>query len=214
MRLKVLQGLFNFVHGGFLKAPQLDVSHVFRQLGPANALDLDDRTHDGEILGLNKTRSQDADRHLRAFGAAQLLHRLDQGHVLGRLALHEHDLIAGLDARSEGRRALDRGDDGQHVVANRNLDAQAAEASFRLDLHLTEHFRRHEGRMRIQTAQHAADGAVDDPLRLHFLHVIGLDVGEDFRENLQVFVALVLERVAIRHHHTRANAHQNDNDRP
>ena len=95
-----------------------------------------------------------------------------------------------------------------------DLNAQAPEAAFRLYLHLAEHFRRHEGRMRIQAAQHPAYGAVDDALGLHLLHIIRLDVGEDLRKDLEVLIALALERVAIRHHHAGAYAHQNHNDRP
>ena len=65
------------------------------------------------------------DRDLAARLAAHALDRVGELHVLGGEALDLQDAVAGLDARAVGRRALDGRDHGQHVVPQRDLDAEA-----------------------------------------------------------------------------------------
>ena len=130
----------------------------------------------------------DRDGHLGALGPAHLLDRVHQGHVLGRQPFDLDDPVAGLDPGPVGRRALDRGDHGQLVVADRDLDPQAAEAARGLHLHLAVAFGVEEGRVRVERLEHAADRAVEDLARLRLVDVLVLDDRQDVGEELEVLV--------------------------
>ena len=129
-----------------------------------------------------------------ALRAAHLLDRFDERHVLGELVLDLDDLVAGLDAGAIRGRVLDRRDDGEHVVARGDLDAQAAEAAARVDLQLLVQIRRQIGAVRIERVEHAGDGAVDQLLRGDVVDVVLLHQGQHVGEDLDVVVGLLGDR--------------------
>src|SRR5262249_55964400 len=78
--------------------------------------------------------------------------------------------------------------DRQHVVAQRDLDAETAEASGGLHLHLAVALRIEEGRVRIEPAQRALDGVVNQVLGRNLVHVLVLDDREHLREEPKLLV--------------------------
>ena len=124
------------------------------------------------------------------------------------------DAVAGLQPGPVGRRALDRRHDRQDVVPQRDLDAETAEAARGLDLHLPVAVRVEEGAVRVEAAQRALDGVVDQILRRDLVHVLVLDDGEDLGEQPELLVggavvrALAGDGAAERqreHHEQRAD---------
>src|SRR5262245_28927248 len=83
----------------------------------------------------SRARAGHRARESRALSPAHLLDGIRKAHVLGREPLDLHDPVPGLDPGPPGGRALDRRHHGQLVVANRDLDPEAAEAARGLDLH-------------------------------------------------------------------------------
>src|SRR5215813_946108 len=73
--------------------------------------------------------THDADRDLRSGLAPHALHRVGQLHVLGREAFDLDDAVSRVDAGTVGGGSFDRRDDGQDIVLQRDLDAEAAEAA-------------------------------------------------------------------------------------
>ncbi len=61
------------------------------------------------------------------------------------------DDVAGADARLRGWRFVDRRDDLDQAIFHRDFDAESAEFAAGLHLHVTEAFRVHVARMRIET---------------------------------------------------------------
>src|SRR5215471_2763065 len=177
-----------------LELPELHVGDAAAEIGRAHRLHPDLLARDVEILRLGPALPHDGDRHLRAGLAAHALDRVGQLHVLRDETVDLHDAVARLQAGPVGGRALDRGHDGEDIVAQRDLDAETAEASAGLDLHLLVAVRIEERAVRIEAAQGALDRVVDEVLRRDLVDVLVLHDGEDLGEELQLLVGLALIR--------------------
>ena len=93
------------------------------------------------------------------------------------------------------RRVLDRRDHLDRPVLHRHLDAEPAELSARLHLHLAELFAVHVGRMRVERREHAVDGILDQLVVVRLLDVVGADARQHGAEQIEVLVEL---RIAFR----------------
>ena len=117
--------------------------------------------------------------------------RLDEAHVLRRLAVDLDDPVSGLDACLIGRCVLDGRHHREDVLVDRDLDTEAAELPFRLHLHLFEDLGRHVGGVGVEAPQHPLDGFLEEFLAIYVFDVVGLHQGEDFGERLEPFVGVL-----------------------
>ena len=137
----------------------------------------------------------DLDLDRRPLRAAQLLHRL-----LGRSSPWR--LSPAICAMTSPRRMpfLYAGDPSNTRVAvmspsiGSNLNADAVVAPFLPLAHLRVLARVEEARMRIERAEHAANGAVDEVVGLDLVDVVRLDRAQRRGERLVVLGNLVVDR--------------------
>src|SRR3989442_586178 len=154
----------------------------------AHRLHPDLLARDVEVLGLGPALTDHGDRHLGTGLAAHPLDGVRELHVLGREAVDLDDPVARLEPRAVRGRPLDRRDDRQDVVLQRDLDAEAAEAPRRFHLHLAVALGVEEGAVRVEAAQRALDRAVDEVLQRGLVDVLGLDDREHLREQPELLV--------------------------
>ena len=185
---ELLQGRVDVVGRLLLELPQPDVLDAVAEVVRPHRLHADLLPHDLEVLRLGPALADDADDDLAARPAPHALHGVGELHVLGHEAVDLHDPVGGMEASPMGGRALDGRHDRQHVVAQRDLDAETAEASGGLHLHLAVALRIEEGRVRIEPAQRALDGVVDQVLGRNLVHVLVLDDREHLREKPKLLV--------------------------
>ncbi len=74
------------------------------------------------------------------------------------------------------------------VVFYTDLDADTAEFPLGFDLHFLIHFGSHISGMRVQRRQHAPDGSLDEILRLRLIHIMSLNLIQDFGKGLEFLV--------------------------
>jgi hypothetical protein len=102
--------------------------------------------------------------HRGVLRALELVDRLVEVHLVGRLALDGADHVAGAQADLRGGGAVDRRDHGQLAVAHRDDDPEAVEARLLALAHAAVGARRQEAGVRVERAQHALDRGVDQIL--------------------------------------------------
>ncbi|MGY3645773.1 hypothetical protein ACVWW2_001064 [Bradyrhizobium sp. LM4.3] len=81
-----------------------------------------------------------------------------RGQALHRFVVETGDDVVGHDAGARGRRVVDGRDHLDQAVFHRDFDAEAAELTAGLHLHVAEALGVHVARMRIESGEHAADG--------------------------------------------------------
>ena len=164
------------------------VADAVAQHAGLDRLDVDDRALEGEAAGLGPAAlafSHDPHVHRRARRSTQAIDRLLERHVERGLGADAHDAIAAVQARAIGRRARDRADHGELVIADRDDDAEAAELAARAHAHVLVRLRVEEHRVRIERAEHAVDGCFLDLAEIDLLVVeVLLDEREDVAEAL------------------------------
>ena len=175
----------------------------------AHRLHPDLLARDLEVLRLGPALTRDRDGHLGAGLAPHALDGVGELHVLRGEAVDLDDAIAGLEPRAVGRGALDGRHDGEDVVLQRDLDAEAAEAARRLDLHLAIALGIEERAVRVEAAERPLDGAVDQVFRGHLVHVLVLDDRKHLREQPEL---LVRRAAARRLAGRRASERQREHD--
>jgi hypothetical protein len=109
-----------------------------------------------------------------------------QAHALHRLAVDAHDQVAGLHAGALRRRVVDGGDDLHEAVLHADLDAEPAELAGGADAQVAVGVRVEVRRVRVEPAEHAADGAGEQLAVVDVLDVVALDAAEDLGEGAQV----------------------------
>ncbi|MHC2394761.1 hypothetical protein ACVIHB_009617 [Bradyrhizobium liaoningense] len=87
------------------------------------------------------------------------------------------------------------------AVLHRDLDAEAAELTAGLHLHVAEAFGVHVARMRIEAGEHAADGGFDQLGVIGLLDIIGAHALEDLAEQIEL-------AIGVRGGGSRAGAHE------
>src|SRR5262245_52680206 len=119
-----------------LELAEPQIRHAVTQVMRPNGLHADLLAGDLEILRLRPAFPHHGDHDLGGRPAPHLLDGVGQLHVLGDEAVDLHDAVARLQACPMGRGPFDGRHHGEHVVPQRDLDAEAAEAARRLHLHL------------------------------------------------------------------------------
>ncbi len=195
-----------------LEAADAYVGDIAGQHPASHALDAAYLARDGELYGFLLPFAPHRDLHLRSGLAPKPLDDFLEREVLRRLLFDEDDLIARLHADLIRRGIFDGRHHGQHAVSNRNLHAQATEAARGFDLHLLEVFGTQVGRMGVQRAEHAPDGAANELPGVHLVDVILLHQAQHLAEGPQLRIRARLARRQIRngtHRHPRDEQRQN-----
>ena len=143
--------------------------------------------HDGDVDG-------------RADRAAHLLHGIVQRQADDGLAIDGGEKVARLDPGARSRRAVHRGHDLHEAVLRCDLDAEAAILAGRLRLHVLEVIGVEIGGVRVKRGQHAVDRSLDRFGRFKLGHVIGLGLGQDVGEQVELLKHLRLLRGLVRRH--------------
>ena len=142
--------------------------------------------------------AQDGQRDLRILGAAHPLDRFVQRHALNAGAVDRGDEVAGLDAGMRGGRVVDRGDDLHEAVFLRHFEAEAAEFAAGLHLHVGEFLGVHVARVRVERADHAVDGRIDQFGVIDFAHIIGTHAFKGVTKEIEFAIGRQHIRCALR----------------
>ena len=88
----------------------------------------------------------------------------------------------------DGRRVVDRRDDLDQAVFHRHFDADAAERSLGLDLHVGEGLGVHVAGVRIEIGDHAFDRGVDQLAVVDGAHIVGAHALERIAEQIELAI--------------------------
>ena len=159
--------------------------------------------------------AQDGERDLAAHRAAHLVDRLVEVEALHRGAVDRGDVIAGFETRLVAGRAIHRRDDLDEAVLHRHFDADAAERSLGLDLHVGEGLGVHVAGVRIEAGDHAVDRGVDQLAVVDRAHIVGAHILEGVAEQVELAIDVAVigamrggqqaERRDEAHHHAQAD---------
>src|SRR6185312_14873673 len=158
-------------------AYQRDVDRVILAL--ANDLELD--------LGIDR--------------AAHFIDGLIEGEALHRFVVESGDDVVGHDAGLRRRRIIDRRNHLDQPVFHRDFDAEPAEFSAGLHLHVAEALGIHVAGMRIEAGQHAADRGLDQLAVVGLLDIVAADPLEHVAEQIKL-------AIGVRRRSARARSHQ------
>jgi len=186
--VELVQLLLEVVRALLLELAQLDVGDAVAEVLRAHGVHADLLARDVEVLRLRPALADDGHGDLGARPAAHALDGVRQLHVLRGQSVDLHDPITSVQTGAIGRRAFDGRDDGQHVVLQRDLDAEPAEGAGRLDLHLLVGVGIEERAVRIQAPQRPLDRAVDQLLGGDLVDVLVLYDRQDLREEPELLV--------------------------
>ena len=136
-------------------------------------------------------------------GTAHLVDGLIERQPLHRFVVKIGDDVVGQDPRLGRRRLVDRRDHLDQAVLHRDLDAETAELSARLHLHVAEALGIHIARMRIETSEHAADGRFDQLAVVGLFDVVATDPLEHIAEQIELAISIRGRGTRARSHHHR-----------
>jgi hypothetical protein len=125
-------------------------------------------------------------RRIAADLAAHFLHRFRQAETLNRFAVEMADQIAWFEAGPERGCVVDWRDDFYKAVFHRHFNAQSAEFTPGLDLHVAKILGAEVAGMGVQRCQHAVNGCFDQIFIGNFLDVIRAYTFEDVAEQVQL----------------------------
>ena len=151
--------------------------------------DLDDGAGYREVERLFHPAAADGERDLGVNGAAHLVDRLLEGEPEHLLAVEMGHQVSWLDAGALRGRVVDRRDHLDEAVLHRDLDTEAAELATRLNLNFLVALGVVILRMRVERADHALDGGIDQLRRAHLLNVFAADFFEDFAKQIELVVS-------------------------
>ena len=121
-------------------------------------------------------------------GSAHLLDGLFKRQPRDLLVVEMRDQVVGHQAGLRGRRIVDRRDDLDDAVLHRHFDAETAEFTARLHLHVAEILRAHVGRMRVERRQHAVDRVFDQLRVVGLFDVVGADALKHVAEQIELAI--------------------------
>ena len=130
--------------------------------------------------------AEDGEHHLGIGFAAHALDRIVQAQALDHGVVDLGDEVIGLEARAEGRRALDRRHHLDQPVFLRDLDADADEAARGAFAEFPERLLVEILRMRVEAGDHAGDRIGDELLLVDRFHIVALDHAEHRSELLHL----------------------------
>jgi hypothetical protein len=134
--------------------------------------------------------AHDGDGDGRVDLAAHLLDGVVEGQADNRLAVDGGEEVAGLDASAEGGRAIHRGHDFHEAVLRGDFDAEAAVFAGSLGLHVLEVVGVEIAGVRVKRGEHAVDRGFDRFRLVEFGDVVGLRLGDDLGEQLELLEGL------------------------
>ena len=170
-----------------------DVADVaFKKLS-LHRIHLDGVADDGEGSGLREPPAHDADGDRVTLAAPQPSHRVVEIHVDGGLAVDAHDLVVCMDASPECGRVRNGLGDDQSAVHHLDLDAQPAELTLVVDVHVFRLLGRHENGVGVQGRQRPVDEVVFDRGLVHFGRQVLLEDGGDLAQ-LHLHIVEVVHR--------------------
>jgi hypothetical protein len=124
--------------------------------------------------------------HQRAHLAAHQPDGVGQAHVARVPPLDHQEAVPGQEARALGRALGQHAQHDEPAVAHAHLHADAGEAPLGVVAQHGELLGVQIRGVRIEAAQHAADGPLDQALAVHGLHVADLHVSQRASEDAQV----------------------------
>ena len=166
-----------------------DAQHADIAFDPVpDGFDFDIRTGERHLQRLFFTLAGDGQLDIRTDETPHQIDRLTDGHAQYRLAINMRDEVVRLDSGLCGGRFVDRRDDFYETVLHRDLDAEAAEFTLRVVLHVGEIIGVQVAGMGVERCQHPVDGGLDQLLLVHFLHIGGTGALEHVSEQVEIFV--------------------------
>ncbi len=162
--------------GGLVEVGQADVAHARADHERVRDRVQRDRvTDDRELQGVGVPFADDGDLDRRPLRAPEPLDRVVDAHPPGVLALDSADHVTGPDAEPVSRSPLEGGHHRDVSVDRLNADPEAVVLALLALLHLLVGILLEEVRVRIQGAEHLADGGRHQAVGRHLLHVVALD---------------------------------------
>ena len=152
--------------------------------------------------------ADDGELDVGVLRAAQLIDGLVYGEPLHRFVIELGDDVIRHDAGFGGRSIVDRRDDLDQAVLHRDLDAETAELTARLHLHVAEAVRIHVTRMRIKAGQHAVDGRFDELAVVGLFDIVGTLALEYVAEQIELPISVRCRRTCGRTHQECARLRQ------
>ena len=177
--------------GLLVEAGDPDIADVGALEVRLHRLDLDVGAGELHVEGL-AALAADRELDIAVDGTAHLLHGLVQRQSLHLLAVDLHDVVVRLDPGARGGRVVDRRDDLDEAVLHGDLDAEAAELAAHLRLQVAKILRIEIARVRIERAQHAVDGGLDELLVVRLLDIVGADTLQHLSEEIELAIDLLL----------------------
>ena len=171
----LLQGLPQVLSGLGLKLGDAQITESWLQQAALDALNLDHFPDQLDFERFAHAFPHDGQGDRRVRLAAHPLDRIRERHAFDRDIVQPDDQIAGADASPLGGGIVNRGDDLEKTVFLADLDAQAAKFAGGADLQILERLGVQKSRMRVQIAQHAANGVFQQILVLDRFDVVLLD---------------------------------------
>jgi len=171
---------------------------VERELPPPvnvlDRLDRDVRADELVVFRGARGRAEHGQDDLGAGGAAHPVDGFGEADLLRASAVDFEDSVAGHDPGSGGGGVVHRGDDGEGVAPQTDLDSDAAEFAFGVLLEVVVLLGLHELAVGVERAEHPFERAVDQVLirEAFAVHVIVPNFLENEREQAQVPVDVVL----------------------
>ena len=173
---------------------------------------LDHVAHHGDFDRLVLAVAHDRQAQLGAWLATHLLYRLIERHALHRLFVEPDDQITRTHARPLRRCVVDRGDDLDEPILHANLDAQAAELAAGADADIAVVLFVEIRGMRIQAAEHALNGILEELSVVDRLDIVLLDASEHFGKYAQLFQRQTIGRLRrFGHRRSFIGHHAGDN---
>ena len=190
------QGLVDSGNGGGnigtgLAGETVDADHADLVLDlPGDRLEIDDRPFHRQIERLVAAGPDDGNGDRFAGLAAHFLYRLVQRAAVDQFAIDMGNIIASLHAGLVRRRILERSDDLHGTVFQRHRKAQAAIIAVGLGPQIFEIPGIQKAAVRIQTAQHALDRALDQIGIVDLIDIVVPHPLEDAHELLHLAIGI------------------------
>ena len=183
----LLDGLFQIFKCLLAELGDPDIADIFFN-ARAHGTDPDGVAHQGDLDRIIIAFAHQFQPHGCIDRPAHFIDRLIERQTLHLLVIDLHDEITRQQTGTGGGRVVNRRHHLQDAVFHRDLDAETAEFTAGLDLHIPIAFGIHEAGMRIKGGQHAIDGRLDQLAIIRFLDVIGPNLFKNIAEQIQLAI--------------------------
>ncbi|MGY4448808.1 hypothetical protein ACVWZR_003468 [Bradyrhizobium sp. i1.3.1] len=177
--------------GGLLvEGGDADIGDVVGLDARAHRADANVVAHQGDVDRIVLALADDLELDLGVDRTAHLLDRLVQGQALHGFVVEIGDDVVGHDAGARSGGVVDRRDHLDQAVLHRDFDAEAAELTAGLHLHVAEALGVHVARMRIEAGEHAADGGFDQLRVIGLLDIVRAHALEHIAEQIELAISV------------------------